>query len=202
VDAIARLEPDRTPEPLHLAIADESASVRIAAARALGASKSDSVFEDLRRLAEDEDVRVRATAVEMVGCRFASDEQPAIRAAALAVLGKACEDAAPVALALIQAVRTIGGEAAGYVVPLLGRAEPEVVREAVRCFGDHAEPGELEALLPLVSHSDWAVRAEVVEILAERRVRQAVPAILRRLETEQDDVVRSVTLAALQRLES
>jgi len=42
----------------------------------------------------------------------------------------------------------------------------------------------------------------VVEILAERGVRQAVPAILRRLETEQDDVVRSVTLAALQRLES
>jgi HEAT repeat protein len=118
------------------------------------------------------------------------------------VLGRACEDAAPVALALVEAVKEIGGEAAGYVVPLLGRAEPEVVREAVRCFGDHAESAELEALLPLVSHPDWAVRAEVVEILAERGVRQAVPAILRRLETEQDDVVRSVTLAALQRLES
>ncbi len=202
VDAIARLEPDRTPEPLHLAIADESAAVRIAAARALGASRSDSVFDDLRRLAEDEDVRVRAMAVQAVGRRFAADVQPSIRAAALEVLGRACEDAAPVALALVEAVREIGGEASGYVVPLLGRSEPEVVREAVRCFGNHAEPGELEALLPLVSHPDWSVRAEVVEILAERGVRQAVPAILRRLETEQDDVVRSVTLAALQRLES
>lgn len=202
VDAIARLEPDRTPEPLHLAIADESAAVRIAAARALGASRSDSVFDDLRRLAEDEDVRVRAMAVSAVGRRFAGDPEPGIRAAALAVLGRACEDAAPVALALVEAVKEIGGEAAGYVVPLLGRSEPEVVREAVRCFGDHAESAELEALLPLVSHPDWAVRAEVVEILAERGVRQAVPAILRRLETEQDDVVRSVTLAALQRLES
>jgi HEAT repeat protein len=201
VDAIARLEPDRTPEPLHLAIADESAAVRIAAARALGASRSDSVFDDLRRLSEDEDVRVRAMAVAAVGRRFAGDPTPAIRAAALELLGRACEDAAPVALALIEAVKEIGGEAAGYVVPLLGRAEPEVVREAVRCFGSHAEPGELEALLPLVSHADWSVRAEVVEILAERGVRQAVPAILRRLETEQDDVVRSVTLAALQRLE-
>ena len=201
VDAIARLEPDRTPEPLHLAIADESAAVRIAAARALGASRSDSVFDDLRRLAEDEDVRVRAMAVSAVGRRFAADPAPAIRAAALEVLGRACEDAAPVALALIEAVKEIGGEAAGYVVPLLGRSEPEVVREAVRCFGRHAESAELEALLPLVSHADWSVRAEVVEILAERRVRQAVPAILRRLETEQDDVVRSVTLAALQRLE-
>jgi HEAT repeat protein len=201
VDAIARLEPDRTPEPLHLAIADESPSVRIAAARALGASRSDSVFDDLRQLAEDEDVRVRAMAVAVVGRRFASDRSPNIRAAALAVLGRACDDAAPVALALIEAVKEIGGEAAGYVVPLLGRSEPEVAREAVRCFGNHAEAGELEALLPLVSHPDWSVRAEVIEILAERRVRQAVPAILRRLETEQDDVVRSVTLAALQRLE-
>jgi len=201
VDAIARLEPDQTPEPLHLAIADESAAVRIAAARALGASRNHSVFDDLLRLAEDEDVRVRAMAVSAVGRRFAADPTPAIRASALQVLGRACEDAAPVALALVEAVKEIGGEAAGYVVPLLGRSEPEVVREAVRCFGDHAEPGELEALVPLVSHADWSVRAEVVEILAERRVRQAVPAILRRLETEQDDVVRSVTLAALQRLE-
>jgi HEAT repeat protein len=202
VDAIARLEPDRTPEPLHLAIADESASVRIAAARALGATRSDSVFDDLRRLAEDEDVRVRAMAVQTVGRRFAADPQPSVRAAALGVLSRACEDEAPVALALVEAVKVIGGEAAGYVVPLLGRTEPEVVREAVRCFGDHAETAELEALLPLVSHPDWSVRAEVVEILAERGVRQAVPAILRRLETEQDDVVRSVTLAALQRLDT
>jgi HEAT repeat protein len=202
VDAIARIEPDSTPEPLHLAIADESASVRIAAARALGASRSDSVFDDLRRLAEDEDVRVRAMAVQAVGRRFAADPQPSLRAAALGVLSSACNDAAPVALALVEAVKEIGGEAASYVVPLLGRSEPDVVREAVRCFGNHAESGELEALLPLVSHPDWAVRAEVVEILAERGVRQAVPAILRRLETEQDDVVRSVTLAALQRLEN
>jgi HEAT repeat protein len=87
-------------------------------------------------------------------------------------------------------------------MPLLTRPEPEVVREAARCFGSHAEAGELEALFPLVSHPDWSVRAEVVEILAERRLRQAVPVILRRLETEHDDVVRSVTLAALERLES
>jgi HEAT repeat protein len=98
-------------------------------------------------------------------------------------------------------VKEIGGEAAGYVVPLLGRAEPEVVREAVRCFGSHAERASSRRSCRSSRTRDWSVRAEVVEILAERGVRQAVPAILRRLETEQDDVVRSVTLAALQRLE-
>ena len=173
----------------------------LGAHRPVGVGDEREQLFELARLAEDEDVRVRAMAVAAVGRRFAGDPTPAIRAAALEVLGRACEDAAPVALALVEAVNEIGGEAAGYVVPLLGRSEPEVVREAVRCFGSHAEPGELEALLPLVSHPDWSVRAEVVEILAERGVRQAVPAILRRLETEQDVVVRSVTLAALQRLE-
>ena len=201
VEAIARLEPERTPEPLHLAIADESPEVRIAAARALGASRRKSGFKDLCWLAEDEDVRVRAMAVHGVGSGFGADPDPDVRAAALAVLNRACQDEAPVALAVVEAASAVGGDAAHYVAPLLARPEPEIVREAARCIGLHGESGELETLLPLVSHSDWSVRAEVVEILAERGLRQAVPTILRRLETEQDDFVRNVTLAALQRLD-
>lgn len=201
VEALARIEPERTPEPLHLAIADESPAVRIAAARALGDSRCDAVFDDLRRLAEDEDSRVRAMAVRAVGRRFAGTSDPSRRAAALAVLSGACGDEAPVALAVVEAAQEVGGDAASYVLPLLGRREPEVVREAVRCLGRHAEDEELERLVPLVSHGDWSVRAEAIEALAQRGVVQAVPAILRRLETEQDDFVRSVTLQALQRLE-
>jgi len=98
-------------------------------------------------------------------------------------------------------VDEIGGDATSYVTPLLRRPEPEVVREAARCLGLHAERDALEVLLPLVSHSDWSVRAEVIEILGERRARQAVPAILRRLETEEHDLVRSVALGSLHRLE-
>jgi HEAT repeat protein len=75
------------------------------------------------------------------------------------------------------------------------------VLAAVRCVGTHVADADLEVLLPLVSHADWSVRAEVVEILGERRFRRAVPTILRRLEMEQDDFVRSVTLNALQSLE-
>jgi HEAT repeat protein len=52
-----------------------------------------------------------------------------------------------------------------------------------------------------VSHPDWAVRAAAVEALAERGAARALPAILRRLELEQDEFVREAILRALQRLE-
>ena len=59
----------------------------------------------------------------------------------------------------------------------------------------------MEELLPLLSHDSWAVRADVIQTLAERRVTHAVPPILRRLELEQDDFVRDAILTALRRLE-
>jgi len=202
VDALSRLDPGSAAEPLRLAIADESPAVRIAAAGALGASDRSDLFEDLRRLAEDEDPRVRATAVEVLGRRFLSDADPQRRAAAMAVMHAARDDEAPVALAVIDAAREVGVAAATHVLPLLRRHEPEVVREAVRYLGAHADGRELDSIVPLVSHPDWSVRAEAIQILADRNVRNAVPAILRRLELEQDEFVRSVTLRALDRLES
>jgi HEAT repeat protein len=202
VDALSRLDPGSAAEPLRLAIADESPVVRIAAAGALGASDRGELFEDLRRLADDEDARVRATAVEVLGKRFLSDADPQRRAAAMAVMHAARDDEAPVALAVIDAAREIGVAAATHVVPLLRRHEPEVVREAVRYLGAHADGRELDAIVPLVSHPDWSVRAEAIQVLADRNIANAVPAILRRLELEQDEFVRSVTLRALDRLES
>jgi HEAT repeat protein len=55
--------------------------------------------------------------------------------------------------------------------------------------------------VPLVSHPDWSVRAEAIQVLGDRGVVRAVPPILRRLETEQDEFVRDVILRVLKRLE-
>ena len=59
----------------------------------------------------------------------------------------------------------------------------------------------LQRIIPLVSHPDWSVRAEVIEALARRGVVRAAPEILRRLEDERDAFVREVILRALASLE-
>ena len=98
-------------------------------------------------------------------------------------------------------VRDVAGLAI-WMLALVRRSEPELVREAVRCLGVHGDEDQLEAVIPLCAHPDWPVRAEAIQSVADRGMIRAVPAILRRLETEEDDFVREVILQALRRLES
>jgi HEAT repeat protein len=95
----------------------------------------------------------------------------------------------------------MGGVGLDRILRVMDRPEPELIQEVVRCIGENGDAAALEALLPLVSHRDWTVRAEAIQVLAERGVSKAVPPILRRLETEQDDFVRDAILRALDRLE-
>jgi len=201
VEALAHLEPGSAAESLRLALADEAPSVRIAAAGALGATGNEQVIDVLKCLADDEDPNVRAAAVRAVGVGFATSESETGRADVIAVIAAALADEAPVALAGIEALRSLGAAAVDHLLPVIARNEPEVVQEAVRCLGEYGDASACEALLPLVSHRDWTVRSEAIQVLADRAVAKAVPAILRRLETEQDDFVREVMLRALDRLE-
>jgi HEAT repeat protein len=199
VEALAVVQMDSVIEPLHLAIADESPEVRIAATRALEACTSPEVVADLQRLAEDEDPRVRATATRALGCRFGGEAGPEADVAE-EVLRSALADDAPVALAALEAIRERRLPLSDAST-LLRREEPEVVRETVRCLGSHGDIESLSSVIPLCSHADWSVRAEAIQVLADRRVARAVPEILRRLDLERDDFVRRVTLQALERLE-
>ena len=75
------------------------------------------------------------------------------------------------------------------------------MRAAVTCLGRHGTGEELSPLLALVAHADWTVRAEAVQVLAARRLRRALPAMLRRLEVEDDLYVREIVLSAARRIE-
>jgi len=200
VDALARLEPGTAAESLRLALADESPMVRIAAVGALGASGSEEVMDVLRCLADDEDPNVRAAAVRAVGLRFASSLDADHRSVVIQLIDAALGDEAAVALAAVGTLRDMNGPACDQLLRVLDRPESELVQEAVRCIGANGDVPIFEALLPLVSHPDWTVRAETIQVLADRGVAKAVPAILRRLETEQDDFVRDTMLRALDRL--
>ncbi len=202
VETLARLDPGTAAEPLRLALADEVAEVRIAAASALGAALSDAVIGDLERLADDPDARVRAAAVRAVGRRLLRCQDPNLRGRVLLRLEAALDDTGLVSLAAVEALREVGGPAARSARRVLGRSEPELVKEAVACLAAHADEAELASIVPLLAHADWSVRAEAVSALAVRRFARGVPAILRRLETEQDAYVRAEILRALARLEA
>jgi HEAT repeat protein len=201
VEALARLDPGTAAEPLRLALADEAAEVRIAAASALGASASDAAIDDLERLADDRDARVRAAAVRAIGRRLLGCDAPDVRARGLARLEAALADGGLVALAAVEALREIGGPAARAAARILARPDPELVKEAVACLAAHGDANDLAAIEPLLAHADWSVRAQAISALAQRRVARSVPAILRRLELEQDEFVRAQMLRALEALE-
>ncbi len=200
VGALERLSGDAASEPLRLALADESAVVRCAAAVALGQSGDEQVFEDLERLHLDEDPRVRAAALCAMGLHGA--RHASCYAAALLHVASVSQADTPLAIAGAEALCELGGHgAAEAAAELLGSSAPEVVLAAVTCIGRHGGSESLVDLLGLVGHSEWSVRAEAIQMLAQRGFVRAVPVILRRLEAEQDDFVRDTILSSLARLD-
>ncbi len=207
VEGLARLDSDAAAESLRLGLADESALVRMAAAAALGSSRREGAFDDLRRLSGDDDPEVRAAALRAIGACAATPESldAESRAVAMQLLAAPLaveRDDGMVVVAAVEALDRIGGgEAAEHCIPALESPEPEVMRAAIACVGRHGDGSCLSRLIPLVEHPSWAVRGEAVSCLGERRFAKALPAILRRLETEQDAFVRDRILEATRRLE-
>ncbi len=202
VHALGRLDAESAAEPLRLALADESPAVRIAAARALGTSRIPDVVDDLERLADDEDARVRAATLRALGGWGAQSSRDEGRERVVATLARGLSDEGVVAMAAAEAFQALGGQAAADAcIPVLSFEDPELVLSAIACIGKHGDAAAVSELIPLAAHPHWSVRAESIATLSERGVAQAVPAILRRLETEQDDFVRDAILRALKRLE-
>lgn len=207
VKALARLARGEVPEPLRMALADESPAVRIASASALGASDDPRLVEDLASLAGDEDIQVRAAAMRALGRGAATvrnqDPESLMVAKAMIILSIALEDQGPVAMAALEALTALGGpDVAHLATGMLTRDDPELVKAAIECIRAHGTAEALRELFPLISHEHWLIRAEVVQTLADRGLAQAVPAILRWLDKEQDDFVRDTILRALKRLET
>ena len=199
IEGLAGSGSEPVAEQLRLALGDESPTVRMAAAAALGESTGDAVLADLERALRDEDPRVAASAARAIGRH---GEARSLRAEAVSLLAAALAGEGLVGMAALEALEHVGGqEAATAASAVLGRSEPELLQAAVRCIGRHGDAASLAALIPIVQHESWAVRSLAIETLAERRVARALPAILRRLEREQDGFVRDAITRALRVLE-
>lgn len=199
VQALARLASAEAADALRLAMGDESSTVRIAAANVLGDSGRLDALVDLARQMADEEPRVVASAVRAIGRLH---EGRGVSVDLEPILASALEREPAIALAGLDALARVGGEdAARLAIGVLGRPEPDVVRTGVMCVGAHAEQDRLAEILPLTAHADWSVRGEAIRVLADRGVRKSLPALLRRLEVEDDAFVREAILRAVERLE-
>ena len=205
VGALAHMPGDARSEALRLALADEAAPVRTAAASALGTDTDPAALDGLERLLGDEDAGVRAAAVRAIAAhqhRSAAADAGAASSRVSAWLVAALGDCGPVVLAAVDAFEQIAPALPlAPVRAVLGHADPEVVQSAVRCIRRRGGEDDVAALIPLVSHPDWAVRAGAIEALAERRTAAAIPTVLRCLDGETDEFVRGSLLRALERLE-
>ena len=171
-----------------------------AAAKVLGKSRHLEATEELRGLIADEDARVVAVAIRSVGRLFRDGELATDGIYDL--MENALGSEPLVALAACEALVEMGGDRAGALArSALQCAEPDVVRAAVVCLGLHGDETDLAEAISLVSHPDWSVRAEIAQVLSERGYRKCLPALLRRLEVEDDPFVRQVMLRAIGRLE-
>lgn len=200
VHALGRFAFDHARDALRLSLADESSSVRIAAAQVLGESGRLEATDELRGLISDEDSRVVAVAVRSVGRLYAGGEAAGDEIYEL--IGAALGAEPIVALAACEALQELGGARAGALArSALQRSEPDVVRAAVACLGTDGDADDLTGAITLIAHPDWSVRAEIAKVLSERGHRKSLPALLRRLEVEDDLFVRQAILDAIGRLE-
>jgi HEAT repeat protein len=200
VKALPRLDFEQVEEPLRLALVDESGGVRIAAAQVLGESDRIEALEDLRPLLLDDDPNVVAVALRALGRLYkkasASSEE------VHGMLRGALEADPIAAIAACEALWEFGGPLAGQLATsVLDREEPEVLRAAIACIAEHGDDADLSRLFELVSHPDWSVRAEVIQVFVDRGVRASLPTLLRRLGFEKDEFVRDQILRAARRLE-
>jgi HEAT repeat protein len=200
VRALGRFAFDHARDAIRLSLADESSSVRIAAANVLGDSGHLEAVVELGGLMNDDDSRVAAIAIRSVGRLYRGGERATDEVYEL--IENALGASAIVALSACEALEDVGGDRAGALArSALQRSEPDVVRAAVSCLGVHGDESDLTEAISLVAHFDWSVRSEIAEVLSERGYRKSLPALLRRLEVEDDAFVRQVILRAISRLE-
>lgn len=198
--AFERFPLDQVHDSLRLALVDEASSVRVAAVTVLGRSGQVEATADLLTPVDDEDPRVGAAALRALGRLRAGEGD--VDAEIEPFFRSALEREPIPALAALDALTELGSEAAAKIaMHAVERTEPDVVRAAIACAGSHGDESTLASLLPQLSHSDWSVRAAVVEVLLKRRYRKGLPALLRRLEVEDDPFVRETALRAVEQLE-
>src|SRR5262249_44338293 len=163
-----------------LALEDEAAVVRCAAARALGKLSPGATEGLLRRALGDSDAWVQAAAIEATEESRAFQMAPVLEHLAASVDGLRAGRA-------VRALASVGKLGDDLLRSAAGHRDPEVIKEAL--LGAAASSGGLPLALSLLAHPRWDVRAAAARALARSADAQSASAIRSALECEQDPLV-------------
>lgn len=180
-----------------MALADEDREVRLAAAKALGKIRSREAIESLFLTLQDEDIWVKAAAVESLGKIGGGNAVKAIK-------GLVDDENGMVVCAALEAMAKIAAEEPQtieeikpWVAKCLSHNDTEVVKAAIQVIARIDKKGAVSAILPLLEHADWDVRAQVVDILSGRKDDFIKNCLETHLKAETDDLVKQKIAEAL-----
>jgi HEAT repeat protein len=178
-----------------MALADEDADVRIAAAGALGAIGGDDVIDPLLFALSDEAPWVKCAVLKSLA-RLKSDRSvPAIEE----VFER---DAGLVVIAALEALAKIGGyNVLGTVRKGLENADEEVIKAAIEILSRNGDDWLNEHGDKLLYHPHWDVRRTFIKAMVALRGEKALPLLRSVLETESDTLVKETITEIMDRFQ-
>lgn len=170
---------------LTLALTDEEGDVRRLAIEALSVSDNRALIEPLRLVMDDADPWVRATALRALGRLGGADSLDDVR--------RGLYD--PVGLVTIAALETLAEQAvdldAAELAERLGHEDDDVVLALLKLLGRWVDHAWLTTWAErLLAHRHWHVRLVMAELVAEHCGAAGRSLLARRLELEEEDLVR------------
>jgi HEAT repeat protein len=192
LQALGRIGGARAAATAAVALADEDNEVQVTAAHVLGRLRDEQGgvpgITELVQAAHSEHAQVRAAVARALGhTRLARAVEPLTKLLADHDSGEA--------LGQIPNVQLGTRIRAALVHP-----DREVVKAGLRALTGTQEPGAPEQLIAALDHEAWDVRQLAAELIGERGIERARPALAAQLARETDDLARAALTEALRAL--
>ena len=167
-----------------MALADEKAEVRIAAATALGRCRGADVTQALLLASNDVDPWVQCAALRSLQVLGESGVVPKL----YPLLANSSAIVVIAAMTAIQALE--GGGAVGRLVGMLHHHDEVVVKAAVDLLAGTADQWLDEFGVTLLQHPQRDVRHKIALLMAEKWGGRAVPVLAKAADSEPDELLR------------
>ncbi len=196
LQALGRMGGARAAATVAVALADENSEVQVTAAQVLGRLRDEQGgvpgIEELVQAASSEQPQVRAAVARALGhTRLDRAVDPLTE-----LLG---DHDSGVAIAAVEALGQIPGARMGSRIRVaLVHPDREVVKAGLRALVD--DPSAPDQLIAALNHEAWDVRQLAAELIGDRGIERARPALAAQLARESDDLARAALSDALRTL--